>query len=101
MISAMRVTAVRFELVDRVVTLPAASLKMWESLSGTEEKILIHTANGRVIVVGRGLDAVHEALDTGRLQALRESPGASVALDDDPRIQAITIEMKFGTPANK
>jgi hypothetical protein len=93
-VSVTRVPAVRFELVDRVFSMPAASLKSWESLSGTDEKIVIHAASGKVTVIGRGLEAVHDALDNGRLQVLRESPGASAALHDGPVILAIKLDLK-------
>lgn len=92
-VSGHPVSALRCELAERTVSFPPSIVKVWESIDGEAgEKLIIYTDKGRVTVTGRGLAAVHDALDAGRLQVIRESPGRRDVPDDEPWIQAIVVD---------
>ena len=94
-VSVNPITVMRFELAERTVCCPLSSLSRWEWSNIGEEKLVIDLAKDRVTVTGRGLAAVLDALDAGRLQVLRESPPTRTPpQDDQPRIDGIKIESK-------
>jgi len=94
-VSVNPITVVRFELAERTVCCPLSGLSRWEWSNVGEEKLVIDLAKDRVTVTGRGLAAVLDALDAGRLQVLRESPPTRTPpQDDQPRIDGIKIESK-------
>jgi len=84
--------AVRFVLVDRVVTYPTAQFKRWEHLLGDHETFVIRTDREEVVIEGRDLTPIRTALDLGRLCELRLNYSAKVGARPGPQIRRITIE---------
>lgn len=69
------VAAFRVELADRIVSFARDELRRWTLLHGEPQRLVIHIGHDLAVsVVGKGLDALHEALDHDRLRSIRCSP---------------------------
>ena len=64
-------TVIRFESADGAYSYPYHALTRWVLQVGEPQTLVIEAGADRVIVRGRELEVVRDALDAGRLRVLR------------------------------
>ena len=89
-----RVFALRLEWTDRSVSFPYSALLRWEWLGGQTEALLMTFSKELVSVRGRGLEALRDGLDRGRLQSVREQGERHAEAGGATTIRSITIELR-------
>ena len=82
---------VRFVLADRTVSFPVKELKRWSLIGGDPECLEIKAEKATIVVEGKLLAAVRDALDEGRLAQVRVN-GPRPSLRPGPVIRRIAIE---------
>lgn len=87
-----RVAAVRFEWADRSLSCPYAAFTRWEWTRSEPETLVITTRKERIVLSGRGLETVRDALDSGKLQVVRAQGERHAAVAGGTWIEAIKIE---------
>lgn len=65
------VSSVRFECADGAYSYPYHTLSRWVLEGSMPEILVIRAGSDRVIVCGRQLEQIRDALDSGRLRVVR------------------------------
>lgn len=73
-------SVLRLECADRAESLPYHTLTRWTLVSGTENILTIYAGNLVIVVRGRELAPIRDALDAGRLVSIRASEGRYLPL---------------------
>lgn len=82
---------VRFVTPQQTVSLPVHGLIWWVWTPGGAESLVVHTSGATITITGRKLDAVRDALDSGRLQQVQVMTERGALAVTGPIIRGITI----------
>lgn len=83
--------AVRFVLADRTVSYPVKEIKSWTLIAGDPERLEIQADKAVIIVEGKLLSMLRDALDESRLVRVRIN-GARPSQRPGPLVRSIAIE---------
>lgn len=76
---------------EKTHSYPYRVLTSWHwSRVGEEEELCIHASADQIVIKGRGLDRLVEALESGSLEMLSEPAGENVDISES-RVQIISI----------
>jgi hypothetical protein len=82
---------VEFVLADRTVSYPVKELKSWTLVAGDPERLEIQTDKAVIVIEGKLLATVRDALNESRLVKVRIN-GARPSLRPGPVVRAIAVE---------
>lgn len=88
------VGVIRFECEDGAYSYPYHVLAQWVLQGSAPETLVIHAGSDRVIVRGRQLDKIRNALDSGRLQVVRCTNERYIDSEVNPVVERIEVESK-------
>jgi len=84
---------VRFVVPGRTFSFPYQAFIRWDLEAGEPETLTVHTSAVRVVVRGRKLAAIRDALDGHRLELLQTTTERPAnAASAEPSIRTITLE---------
>lgn len=84
------VAVVRFDTPSGSHSYPYHTLARW-TLSPAADELRIHASREVITVRGRGLSALRDALDEGRLKLVRATPERYAGLRSGPAVQSIEV----------
>lgn len=83
--------AVQFILADRTVSYPVKGLKSWTLIAGDPERFEINTEKAVIVIEGKLLVTLRDALNESRLVKVRVN-GARPSQRPGPVVRSIAIE---------
>lgn len=84
-------SVLRLECADRTESLPYHTLTRWTLVSGAENILTIHAGSLLIVVHGRELAPVRDALDAGRLVSIRAIEGRYLLLKSGTIVTGIDM----------
>lgn len=84
-------SVLRLECADRTESLPYHTLTRWTLTPGGEDVLTVHAGCLVIVVRGRELAPVRNALDAGRLVSLRATESRYLALKACTVVNSITL----------
>lgn len=84
-------SVLRLECADRTESLPYHTLTRWTLVSGAENILTIHAGSLVIVVRGRELAPVRDALDAGRLVSLRATESRYLGLKAGTVVTSIIV----------
>ena len=82
--------SVRLVLADRSISFPVSEFRRWEHVAGDPELLSILTSREVIVIEGRQLAEVRQAIDEVRLKELKIN-GSGPQLRDGPQVLRISL----------
>ena len=82
---------VRFVTPQQTASWPVHGLIRWTWTPGNTESLVVHASGAIITITGRKLEALRDALDSGRLQQVQVMSERAAASGAAPFVRGITI----------